>query len=743
MSEKIREIISELVVKGATPGVNYAVIKDNKVIEGSIGLKSNYDLINGNIVKKDEANSIETLYDIASLTKVVCTLTIIFRLYEKGMLDINDSVKKYLPNFKYSDITIYDLLTHTSGIQKDFNSKEIITKEEVIKKIYSLEPINPKGTFLYSDIGYILLGFVIEKICEEPLDIVFKNEVAIPLEMNNTCFNPKNKNIIAPTEITQKRDVKGFVHDEKAYSLNGVAGSAGLFSNVHDLVNFSKMILNSGMFNGRKYLSKNTIDKFFNPLVTDQKYSRSFCFYVGDNPNVINNRPTISFTGFTGPSISIDRTNKISIIMLTNRIHPSRNNKLISILRSKISDEIYNTCLNYSSNIESNYDKTKIAFDNYIEECRKRIKDTFFKQDYLKEFRSLKNNLVKAGKINKESSIEDAIKFERLGMIDIKINHTMRVVKNVMRIAEKMGTNIDFNNVLKTSALLHDIGRFDQATWNNSFKDSCYKDIRGINNHAIAGYHILFVNGRIKDFNIDKRFYPAIGSVIYNHGNSILTGDLAIKVSDINQLDVSKLTGSKNLNDDEKIIVATLVQMVRDVDMLDILYQHLTGEFPVIREYVSFDILGESIEDIANYWNISPKDILDYNKIDLEDLKNMKQVKIPVNKIDLKKLSVPLDIKQKFFNNDNIDLKEIMARRDWTFITGMWWRLNHFLNNISFTANLDLIQEKNLLDRIYNEYSDEYKFLVSDAFDYAKSKLVSEPLKNSKDIYINKVLIKK
>ena len=116
-----------------------------------------------------------------------------------------------------------------------------------------------KEVFLYSDLDYMLLGLIIEKICNKRLDVVFKEEVAIPLEMNSTGFNPQNKNIIAPTEITKSRGlVCGVVHDEKAFSMNGVAGHAGLFSNVNDLINFCKMILNDGIYNGKKYLDKNT-----------------------------------------------------------------------------------------------------------------------------------------------------------------------------------------------------------------------------------------------------------------------------------------------------------------------------------------------------------------------------------------------------------------------------------------------------------------------------------------------------
>lgn len=745
MENQIKQIMNELVSANATPGVNYAVIKDSTRFTGSLGLKSKYNMDNDVLKETEEINDINTIYDIASLTKVVCTVPIIFRLYEKGKINLSDKVKNYFPNYKYDDTTIYDLLTHTSGLPADLNSKEIISKDECIKKLFNLEKLNDKGVFLYSDIGYMLLGLIIEKICGKSLDKVFEEEVTIPLEMRNTAFNPKYKTLIASTEITKERGcVRGIVHDEKACSMNGVAGHAGVFSNIEDLINFTSMLLSNGMFKGNQYLSKQTLNCFFTPMVNDREYKRSFSWFVGKNPNVIEceDADIISFNGFTGPSMSIDRKNNTAIIMMTNRVHPTRDNRLNSQMRSEISNKIYK-CINMKLNVggsfmNNNYENTKVVFDKYIEECKKRIKDTFFKDDYLVGLNSLRNNLIKEGKLDSNSSISDAIKYERLEMIEIKINHTMRVVEDVVKMAEKMGTNVDFNNILKISALLHDIGRFDQATWNNSFADSCYKDIDGINNHAQAGYHILFVNGRIKDYPINHRFYNAIGSVVYNHGNPILTGDLTMKINSVKDLDISKLTGE--LNEGEKLIIATLVQMVRDVDMLDILYQHLTGEFPVIRKDITFDTLGESINDIATYWNVSANDLLDYNGITEKELENMKTIKIPVDKIDLHKLSVPEDIKESFFKNENIDLKEIMNRRDWTFITGMWWRLNHFLNNINFTSNLQLIHEKRLLEKIYNEYPDEYKFLVHDAFEFANSKLIEQPLRqNDSSIYVDSI----
>ncbi len=346
MNEKLKEIISELVLKDATCGVNYAVIDNKTIYTGSIGLKAKYGLKEDKLIEQFEDNNINTMYDIASLTKVVCTLSIIFRLYERGLLNLNDKVQKYLKAFKYDDITIYDLLTHTSGLPADFSFKDIIPKTDAINILYTMDKINPKGTFLYSDIGYMLLGLLIEKICNKPLDKVFKEEVTDLLEMNNTCFNPKNKFLVAPTEITKERGVvRGVVHDEKAMSMEGIAGHAGVFSNIEDLIKFSQMILNNGKFKNKKYLSESTIESWYEGNVIDGTEKRSFSWFVGNNSIVIENQNAISFNGFTGPSISIDRKNNIAIILLTNRVHPTRNNTLISKMRPIISDKIYELIL--------------------------------------------------------------------------------------------------------------------------------------------------------------------------------------------------------------------------------------------------------------------------------------------------------------------------------------------------------------------------------------------------------------
>ncbi len=340
LENSLNERLINAVKNNIIPGMNYGIISNEEII-GSIGYKK--------LFPDKEEISIDTLYDIASLTKVVVTVPLICKLIDEKKLSFMDNVKTYLNNFKYDDVTIYHLLTHTSGLPADLNSKEIISKKELLDKTYGMEKIYETGKeVIYSDLGYILLGEIIEKIYNKSLDVVAKEELFIPLEMHSTTYNPTNKEKCAPTEFTQERGlIQGIVHDEKACSLGGVAGHAGVFSTVKDLMNFVKMILNDGVYNNKQILSKNMIDLWFKDIVFEiiNERTRSLCWITGVNDLVINEGLNIiSFNGFTGPSISIDRDKKLGIVLMTNRIHPTRDNRKIPTERPLITNCIYN-CL--------------------------------------------------------------------------------------------------------------------------------------------------------------------------------------------------------------------------------------------------------------------------------------------------------------------------------------------------------------------------------------------------------------
>ena len=266
-------------------------------------------------------------------------------MLDKKMISLNDLVCSYLPRFKHKNIKIIDLLTHSSGLPADLKPDINVNAEEYINRIYDLDLVyKTNSKVVYSDIGFIILGFMIENIYHEKLDEVAKKEVFIPLNMLNSCFNPKDKKLCAPTEIDKRGVVRGVVHDEKAYVLGGTCGHAGLFSTIKDITNFCEMILNNGYFNGMRYLSKNIIDLYYQPLILeDDKRYRTVGWIVGSKATATGNlgsMDTIFHLGFTGTSIIIDRNKNIASILLTNRIHPTREN--IKIYKSR--PEFYKTC---------------------------------------------------------------------------------------------------------------------------------------------------------------------------------------------------------------------------------------------------------------------------------------------------------------------------------------------------------------------------------------------------------------
>lgn len=384
------------------------------------------------------------------------------------------------------------------------------------------------------------------------------------------------------------------------------------------------------------------------------------------------------------------------------------------------------------------YDNNKTIFYKYTEKCREDIINLLFDNIEIMNGNVIRKELVDNGEINKYTTVADSIKIHRNNMIDIKLNHTLRIVNDVSKISDKLEFNDGFKELLKLCALFHDIARFPQAVNSNNFLDKNCKIFNGCS-HAEYGFRMLYVNNMFNDFDIGKKYRCVIANTVRYHQIPQVVGDLSLKFNNINELNIDNLTGNEFLNVNEKIILATLVQIVKDVDMLDILYQHITGEFPVIKPYISIKIGESNIDEICRRLGISKNDVLLYNNLTEPEINKMGLVNIPVSNIELKKLEISDDIKDKFFNNEFIDLKEIQKRQDYTFITGMWWRLNHFLNNINLVSNLEILEENNLLLKIYKEYPEEYRFLVKDAFEYAQNELLEKRIKENKGkVYVKK-----
>ena len=270
---------------------------------------------------------------------MVSTTTCILQLLERGYFSLKSPVCEILPDFPYPQITIQHLLTHTSGfIPDDKAYKNYHGKEEMYEFIKSLPLDYETGTKVeYSDFGFILLGLIVEKLTE-PLDQYAKKNIFQPLNMKDTGYNPVNKNRCAPTEITAERGViQGVCHDGKGYRMNGVSGNAGLFSTAEDLSHFVQMLLNDGSYNGKQILKPDTVHLLQRSYTQNLNLSRTLGWMYNDpaaSDGDYASTSCIYHTGFTGTSLYIDFIRQCGIILLTNRVHPTRNNPSIVSIRN-------------------------------------------------------------------------------------------------------------------------------------------------------------------------------------------------------------------------------------------------------------------------------------------------------------------------------------------------------------------------------------------------------------------------
>ena len=270
------------------------------------------------------------------------------KLIDMGKLKLDTLVKDIIPEFRNNNINIFDLLTHTSGLPADIKLDLSADKETIRKKIYYCDSIYEKNTkVLYSDIGFILLGFIIEEIVRKPLDIVAKEFIFTPLNMDDTSYLPDSKLVdrCAPTENSPHfhKILRGEVHDRKAYLMGGVSGHAGIFSDIDDMSKFARMILNGGEYNKKRILSEKSVESLFKRQTPIGEINRGLGYLTFDirSPfSTMNSSESIFHTGFTGTSLLIDKGNKISIIVLSNRVHPTRENIKIIEERKKIHEKI-------------------------------------------------------------------------------------------------------------------------------------------------------------------------------------------------------------------------------------------------------------------------------------------------------------------------------------------------------------------------------------------------------------------
>ena len=325
--KQTRKHLNDLVTTGIVPGISYAILDNNQVQLEVRG--------NSQIIPRQRPLRYGMLYDVASLTKVVGTTTLVLKLRNEGKLTLQDPISNYLPLFKDSRVTIQHLLTHTSAISGYIPHRNELPPQQLLTALDQLpvqEWIGKK--VVYTDVGLIMLGQIIEYFYHQPVQHVITNEVLKPLGLTESTFTPL-KDQCVPTELNSKRGlIQGEVHDPKAYILKEHCGSAGLFMSLNDLVKFAQWILIKNKH--RKVLNEATIQSLFHDWTPTGKLQRSLGWDLRYSPD---KTPWIYHTGYTGTFILLSKQRDQGLIVLTNRIHPSTNNKVFLDQREKIVTE--------------------------------------------------------------------------------------------------------------------------------------------------------------------------------------------------------------------------------------------------------------------------------------------------------------------------------------------------------------------------------------------------------------------
>lgn len=341
-------IIDAALLEHAAPGATLAVGRYGRLVY----LKGYGRLDTAIASAPVDAN---TIYDIASLTKVVATTTAAMMLEEQGLLDLDRTVASYLPGFNAPDkavITMRMVLSHRGGLEafaplyKTFKGREQYLQQINQRPLKAM----PGTETIYSDWEMILTQLVIEQLTGMTLDRFVDEKVFRPLGMASTMFTPDSslRPRIAPTEIDSARGglVWGRVHDENADAMGGVAGHAGLFSSAPDLSIFVQMILNGGVYDGVRIVKAATIARWTAPQ--GRGSSRALGW---DTPSPNSSAGhffsprSFGHTGFTGTSIWVDPTRDVFVILLTNRVNPTRDNTRVFALRRAVADAVQQSIL--------------------------------------------------------------------------------------------------------------------------------------------------------------------------------------------------------------------------------------------------------------------------------------------------------------------------------------------------------------------------------------------------------------
>ena len=342
---QIDAIINEAVASSLIPGAVLVIGHNGQVIyRKAYGWRS--------LIPSREPMTVDTIFDAASLTKVVATTPCVMKLFEQGRIRLDDPVNKYLPEFQggNSPITIRLLMTHFSGLPPDVDLEPRWSGHQTgIEKAVKTKPVAPPGArFIYSDINFNLMGEIVRRISARSLADFAHDQIFAPLGMNDTGYlpSPAVRGRIAPTEIDKDtgKPLRGVVHDPTARYMGGIAGNAGLFTTADDLAKYAEMMLGMGQRGTVRVFAPMTVKKFTEPgSPADQPILRGLGWDIDStysaNRGELYPIGSYGHTGYTGTSLWIDPTTNSFVILLTNVVHP-HGVKSLSSVRSRVATTI-------------------------------------------------------------------------------------------------------------------------------------------------------------------------------------------------------------------------------------------------------------------------------------------------------------------------------------------------------------------------------------------------------------------
>jgi CubicO group peptidase (beta-lactamase class C family) len=328
-------------------GVAMVRYKGARMLLAAYGLAYKYDSLT-KLAADPIPAATDTLYDLASISKLFTT-TCVMRLVEQGRLALDEPIAQWLPAFAAGGkdaVSLRQLLTHTSGLPDYLQLWKLeSTPEARIQRVLRTPLLDPPGSiFRYSDLGLITLGYLVEQVAGAPLDRAVHGMVTGPLKLDNIMYRPSAelKPRTAPTEYEDavgRGMVWGEVHDENAWSLGGAAGHAGVFGTAEDLSRFAQMYLDGGILDGTRLLKEETVAEMTRNQIGDLEWrglgwELNADYYMGH----LASPQTYGHTGFTGTSLVVDPRRQLIVVLLTNRVHPTRKGPSENPARQAVAD---------------------------------------------------------------------------------------------------------------------------------------------------------------------------------------------------------------------------------------------------------------------------------------------------------------------------------------------------------------------------------------------------------------------